>query len=339
MISRSDRTLNGQSFAFHVQSSALMDLLTDLLHQTGLRRRLLDLRRLSAGSALRFPCERSIGLHVVTHGQAWVHADSLDEPLSLQAGDIAVMARGCHHVLSTLPTLPAGGELPSATVWTAPHAVDDEAAASAVISGAYQLWNEPLHPFFREMPAWFVLRGDSLPRLGPLALTVALLDEEVNQRRLGADTIVHGLLDVIFTYVLREIVARQGGGQAGWSHAVADPPVRTVVALMHEDCAHPWTLEELAARAGLSRTVLAERFRTAMGETPLAYLRTVRMQKAMRILAGTTRTLEQVAQAVGYQDAFGFSKVFKRSVGLSPREFRLRDAQEQAMPWRFGEAG
>ncbi|MGD9833985.1 MAG: cupin domain-containing protein [Piscinibacter sp.] len=316
-----------------------MDLLTDLLHQTGLRRRLLDLRRLSAGSALRFPCERSIGLHVVTHGQAWVHADSLDEPLSLQAGDIAVMARGCHHVLSTLPTLPAGGELPSATVWTAPRAVDDEAAASAVISGAYQLWNEPLHPFFREMPAWFVLRGDSLPRLGPLALTVALLDEEVNQRRLGADTIVHGLLDVIFTYVLREIVARQGGGQAGWSHAVADPPVRTVVALMHEDCAHPWTLEELAARAGLSRTVLAERFRTAMGETPLAYLRTVRMQKAMRILAGTTRTLEQVAQAVGYQDAFGFSKVFKRSVGLSPREFRLRDAQEQAMPWRFGEAG
>lgn len=317
-----------------------MDLLTDLLHQAGLRRRLLDLRRLAAGSALRFPCERSIGLHVVTHGQAWVHAGSLDEPLALNAGDIAVMARGCHHVLSTLPTLPAGGDLPSATVWTPlPAGGDETAAASAVISGAYQLWNEPLHPFFREMPAWFVLRGESLPRLGPLALTVALLDEEIQQRRLGADTIVHGLLDVIFTYVLREIVARQGGGAAGWSHAVADPPVRAVVALMHEDCAHSWTLEELAARAGLSRTVLAERFRTTMGETPLAYLRTVRMQKAMRILAETTRTLEQVAQAVGYQDAFGFSKVFKRSVGLSPREFRQRDAQEQAMPWRFGEAG
>lgn len=337
MISPPSRTLNGHSFAFHVQSSDPMDLLTDLLHQAGLRRRLLDLRRLTAGSALRFPCERSIGLHVVTHGQAWVHADSLDEPLALQAGDIAVMARGCHHVLSTLPV---GGELPSATVWTPPPAGGDAAeAASAVISGAYQLWNEPLHPFFREMPAWFALRGDSLPRLGPLALTVALLDEEVNQRRLGADTVVHGLLDVIFTYVLRELVARQGGAQAGWSQAVADPPVRTVVALMHEDCAHPWTLEELAARAGLSRTVLAERFRTAMGETPLAYLRTVRMQKAMRILAETSRTLEQVAQAVGYQDAFGFSKVFKRSVGLSPREFRQRDAQEQAMPWRFGEAG
>lgn len=340
MIPPPRRTLNGHSYAFHVQSSASMDLLTDLLQRAGLRRRLLDLRRLAAGSALRFPCERSIGLHVVTHGQAWVHAPQLDEPLHLQPGDIAVMARGCHHVLSTQPTLDKRRELPSAMVWTPPPAGEDEpAAASAVISGAYQLWNEPLHPFFREMPAWFVLRADSVPRLGPLALTVGLLDEEVNHRRLGADTIVHGLLDVIFTYVLREIVAREGGGQPGWSQAVADPPVRTVVSLMHEDCAHPWTLEELAARAGLSRTVLAERFRSAMGETPLAYLRTVRMQKAMQILAETAQTLEQVAQAVGYQDAFGFSKVFKRSTGLSPREFRQRDAQEQAMPWRFGAAG
>ena len=46
-------------------------------------------------------------------------------------------------------------------------------------------------------------------------------------------------------------------------------------------------------------------------------------------------TLEQVAQQVGYQDAFGFSKVFKRTVGESPREFRRRDAAEQAHPWRF----
>lgn len=317
-----------------------MDLLTDLLQQAGLRRRLLDLRRLHATSALKFPCDRSIGLHVVMHGPAWIHAATLNEPLALQAGDIAVMARGCHHVLSTQPTWRAGQAVTLAEPWTPPSAdeAEGEAGGSAVISGAYQFWNAPLHPFFREMPDWFVLRADSLPRLGPLALTVSLLDEEVNRRRLGADTIVHGLLDVIFTYVLREIVERHQGPDAGWSHAVANPPVRQVVALMHEDCAHPWTLEELAGRAGLSRTVLAERFRDAMGDTPLAYLRTVRMQKAMRLLAETERTLEQVAQQVGYQDAFSFSKVFKRSVGMAPREFRRRDAEEAALPWRFGAA-
>ncbi len=316
-----------------------MDLLTDLLQQAGLRRRLLDSRRFTAGSALAFPCERSLGLHVLTQGRAWIHAPSLDEPLALAAGDIAVMARGCHHVLATEPVLRKGREIPLATVWTpAPDGASEapaEDGTSRVISGAYQFWNEPLHPFFREIPGWFVLRAGSLPRLGPLALGVALLDEEARQRRLGADTIVHGLLDVIFTYALREIVARTGGEGAGWSHAVADPQVRLAVAAMHEDCAHAWTLEELASRAGLSRTVLAERFRTAMGDTPLAYLRTVRMQKAMHVLAETTRTLEQVAREVGYQDAFSFSKLFKRSTGLAPREFRQRDAGELAQPWRF----
>jgi transcriptional regulator GlxA family with amidase domain len=140
-------------------------------------------------------------------------------------------------------------------------------------------------------------------------------------------------MDVIFTYLLREIVARQGDG-AGWSHAVRDPQVRRAVALMHADCARPWTLDALASRAGLSRTTLAERFRTAMGDTPLAYLRTVRMQKAMRLLGETDRTLEQVALEIGYRDAFGFSKVFKRTVGLSPREFRRRDVEDRASPWR-----
>ena len=151
--------------------------------------------------------------------------------------------------------------------------------------------------------------------------------------RLGTPALVHGLLDVIFTYLLREMVAQQGG--ASWSHAVRDPEVRKAAVLMHSDCAHPWTLDHLAARSGLSRTTLAERFRTAMGDTPLSYLRTVRMQKAMRLLSDTSVNLEQVAKDVGYQDAFSFSKVFKRTVGVSPKEFRRRDADDMDRPWRI----
>ena len=306
-----------------------MDLLTDVLQQAGLQRRLLDLRHLDAASALRFPCDKSLGLHVAVQGPLYLHAGAQASPLALQAGDIAVMARGCHHVISTRSTLEGQDVRTVVTDW----GVEAVAAGTAVISGAYQLWNTPLHPFFAQMPDWFVLRADAMPRPGPLALSLELLERELRQRELGADTIVHGLMDVIFTYLLREIVAHRGE-TAGWSHAVRDPQVRRAVALMHADCARPWTLDALAARAGLSRTTLAERFRTAMGDTPLAYLRTVRMQKAMRLLGETGRTLEQVALEVGYQDAFGFSKVFKRTVGLSPREFRRRDAEDMASPWR-----
>ena len=313
-----------------------MDLLTDLLQQAGLQRKLLDLRRLDTTLALQFPCDKSIGLHVVTHGHIYIHTTTLAEPLALRVGDIALMARGCNHLVSTQASINPEQLVLLAEPWA--QQLDLTLAnekSSTVISGAYQFWNAPVHPFFQEMPNWFVLRSDHLPKLGPLALTVALLDEEMRQGHLGADAIVHGLLDVIFTYLLREMVNHLGTAGVSWSSAVADPQVRKAVSLMHNDSGRLWSLEGLASSAGLSRTGLAERFRTAMGDTPLSYLRKLRMQKAMKILSETDKTLIQVALEVGYQDAFSFSKVFKRTVGVAPREFRRKDMEEISSPWRF----
>ncbi|MCZ8208417.1 MAG: helix-turn-helix transcriptional regulator, partial [Aquidulcibacter sp.] len=93
--------------------------------------------------------------------------------------------------------------------------------------------------------------------------------------------------------------------------------------------------EELAKHAGLSRTLLAERFRRTMGDTPLSYLRSLRVQKAMTLLSEADHTLEHVARAVGYSDAFSFSKVFKKIVGQSPRDFRRQAKLDQTSPWKM----
>jgi AraC-like DNA-binding protein len=308
-----------------------MDLFADILQDAGLRRRVLGLRAIPPDVALRFPCDKSIGLHVVVQGPVHVHAPTLAEPLSLTTGDVAFMARGCDHALSVGPRL-AGLKAQTITHELGPV----QAGSSVVVGGAYQLWNPPLHPFFSELPMWTVLRADARPRLGPLALVAGLMEQEIRAAELGADTIVQALLDTIFTYALREIATERGQAGHSWSHAVRDPQVRRALALMHECCAHPWTLDELAQHAGLSRTALAERFRGAMGDTPLNHLRVLRMQRAMRLLAETDHKLESVAAEVGYQDAFSFSKVFKRTVGVSPKAFRQRDAAGRSIPWRVG---
>lgn len=308
-----------------------MDLLSDILQDAGLRRRVLGLRAIPADMVLRFPCEKSIGLHVVVQGPVHVHSPTLAEPLALATGDVAFMARGCDHALSVGPSL----------VGLHPQTIAHElgpvqTAASVVVGGAYQLWNTPLHPFFSELPSWTVLRADARPRLGPLALAAGLMEQEIRAAEPGADTIVQALLDMVFTYALREIAAERGHAGHGWSHAVHDPQVRRALTLMHERSAHAWTLDELAQQAGLSRTALAERFRDAMGDTPLNHLRVLRMQRATRLLAETDHKLEAVAAEVGYQDAFSFSKVFKRTVGMSPKAFRQRDAADKSHPWRLG---
>jgi AraC-like DNA-binding protein len=321
-----------------------MDILSDILHVVGMRRRLLDLHALTPGEALRFPCDRSFGLHAVTRGRAFVHAPNLDEPLALQAGDLVLMARGCVHLLSLdrepparSSTVPIAAFAGSGADSVAPQG-DPAASRTQVISAAYQLWHAPLHPFLRSLPPWFVVRGHSLAQLSALPLTIGLLDRELGDQGLGATSATHGLLDALFAFALREIAERENPGAPGWHHAIADRPIRQVLTLMHGNLGHGWTLEELGQQAGLSRSALAERFRSALGDTPLNHLRTLRMQKAMQLLADTRQTLEQVAQAVGYQDAFGFSKVFKRTTGQSPRQFREQDAADRQTPHRFQEA-
>lgn len=312
-----------------------MDLLGDLLRESGLQRRLLGQLPLPAGTALRFPCEKSIGFHVVTQGEAWLHwsgsGPGLATPLHLRKGDAALMARGCHHVLSTEASLD-GVEVQELS---AAANLKGTAPRATVVSGAYQLWHTPVHPFFRELPEWFVLRGEDQGGLDPLVLAISLLGQEVTKPDLGSATVVDALLDVLFNYLLRKIVATQGEEAGRWSGALRDVQVRRAVELMHADSARPWTLELLASEVGLSRASLAQKFRQAMGDTPLHYLTTVRMQKAMGLLRDTRDTLETVAAQVGYQDAFGFSKVFKRVVGVSPRDFRQQDREDRSVAWRF----
>lgn len=300
-----------------------MDILTELFRETGLRRRLLDVRALPREGVIRFPCDRSVGCHVVLVGPVYVHAPRLREPLRLEAGDIAIMARGCEHTLATSANALSG------------DVTAVGAAASSVVSGAYQLWSTPVQPFFAELPEWFVLRAHETAQMESIARAVSLLEAEARSDALGRDTVVHALLDVLFTLLLREIVARRNTGDAGWSQAFHDAPVRVAIQQMHDNCAHAWTVATLAREAGVSRSALAARFRAAMGTTPLAYLRTVRLQRAMRLLAEEGQTLEQIARMVGYHDAFGFSKAFKRAVGVTPGEFRRRNAADEQLPWRF----
>lgn len=307
------------------------DPFSAMLRDTGLERRLLDLSDLTHSRVLSFPCQRSIGLHLVLRGPVYLHTAELQEPLCLGRGDVAVLARGYDHMLSTQPSLEG---VPIDLIRLSSVGMPDPAAT--VLSGAYQFWHAPLHPFFAEMPALNILRAAERSQRDPLATIGGLLADELRAAEApGASLATQGLLDVVFTYALRHVIASSAQSQAGWSQAQRDPQIGRVLVLMNAELGHAWTLQELARRVGLSRTALAERFRETMGDTPLNHLRTLRMQRAVQLLTETDRPLEAVATAVGYKDAFSFSRVFKRCVGLSPKAFRQRDAAERQNIWRF----
>ena len=90
---------------------------------------------------------------------------------------------------------------------------------------------------------------------------------------------------------------------------------------MHADPARTWTVEELAKKAALSRSVFFERFTGSVGVPPMEYLLGWRMALAKDLLRQQDIGLAEVAERVGYSSASTFSTAFSRYVGQPPSRF------------------
>lgn len=98
--------------------------------------------------------------------------------------------------------------------------------------------------------------------------------------------------------------------------------VKRALAYLHQNYAEPLSRAEIAAEVGFSENYLTDLFRREIGITPWDCLNRFRVQRAAQLLVETERTISFIAQEVGYDDPAYFSRVFKKYIGLSPRDFR-----------------
>lgn len=103
-----------------------------------------------------------------------------------------------------------------------------------------------------------------------------------------------------------------------------DARMAEAAALLEERAEEEIRLQELAQRLALSPVQLTRRFREAFQETPSGYLKRVRLKKAQNLLADSNLTLNQIAERCGYENGFYLSRVFSKTLGISPSEYRRR---------------
>ncbi|WP_148863605.1 GlxA family transcriptional regulator [Marinobacter fonticola] len=88
--------------------------------------------------------------------------------------------------------------------------------------------------------------------------------------------------------------------------------------------ARPLGTDDLVRQSGLSSRSLLRRFKAATGETPQHYLQALRIEAAKSQLESSRLPVEQITQAVGYEDVSSFSRLFRRQTGLTPSDYRAR---------------
>ncbi len=83
-------------------------------------------------------------------------------------------------------------------------------------------------------------------------------------------------------------------------------------------------LEQLAASANLSKFHFARRFRQLTGQSPIHHFIQLKMQRACLLLDTTGMSVKQIGAELGYDDPLYFSRLFRRTIGRSPSEYRVQ---------------
>jgi AraC-like DNA-binding protein len=126
---------------------------------------------------------------------------------------------------------------------------------------------------------------------------------------------------MVLVQALRLHLAEGLKGSVGWLFALADRQMSSAINAMHEDPAHPWTLQKLAEHAGMSRSTFAQKFKETVGTSPVEYLTRWRMLVAGDRLVSTSDPISVIALSLGYESESAFSTAFKRIMGCSPRQY------------------
>lgn len=104
--------------------------------------------------------------------------------------------------------------------------------------------------------------------------------------------------------------------------AEAQRMVRSAMAFLHENYAHPLSRQEIAGQVGITEDYLTFCFRHELGVTPVEYLNRYRIQQARRLLKETSKSVTEIALEVGFADSGYFSRIFRRETGMPPESFR-----------------
>ncbi|MCK8779559.1 AraC family transcriptional regulator [Rhizobium sp. NTR19] len=269
--------------------------------------------------SITFSQQPLLRFHFVSEGPCWIHTE-MHGWQELQNGDLVLLPQGVEHRLASQPDVAAdtfdrchvkrfGGNVCEVVQ-------EGTGATSTLFCGSMALGAHALNPLIALMPP--IIKGCDVagndPIIGPL---IAAMTAESCERQMGSATILSRMADVLVARLIRCWVNCSGASTSGWLAAIRDPHIGRALAAIHRDPGRDWTLEALAAVAGQSRSVFAERFSAILGEGAARYLTRLRMQLA-RDLLRKNMSIAEVASHMGYESEASFARAFKRITSVSP---------------------
>ena len=297
------------------------DLMNELL--LGMRLRGIQYRRIHAGSSFGFAFKAKPGC-AYFHFLATGKAELLTENGVLQmlsAGNAVFLPQGSAHQIFSDPRV-----LVQDIDYYDVMALSDTICAVACSSGTPQTiffggcmefdlgGLQGLVPL---MPELMMIDATSQRYLELMPILTAM-EQEARAGRMGDAGILARLADVVMAVIVRGWVECGCSNSSAFVTALREPKLSRAILALHRHPGRDWTVAELAAESGLSRSVFAKQFQEMIGVAPLHYAGELRMRIARTWLTYDRMSIENVADKLGYTSQAAFSRAYKRIVGVPP---------------------
>jgi AraC-like DNA-binding protein len=308
--------------------SGIPDAMSDVLSLVQMRGEFICANEYSAPWSLGF--RRPVAhFHIVERGAAWLTLEGAP-PVRIVTGDLVFLPLGTGHVLSSELGLKAepidkviasGKAHREGTVYRMGGGGEE----THIVCGEFSFAGILAPKLLKVLPPLIHIEAQRGRPLEWLRLTSHFLVEETRHPRPGSAIMITRLLDLLFIQAVREWGAKSRK-HLGWLSGLSDPSVGRALSAMHEEPAKRWTVEDLAALAGLSRSAFATRFLEVVGQTPLKYLAAWRLDLAAEHLRTGNTRIGEIAASVGYGSEAALTRAFKAQFETTPALFRRTGA-------------
>jgi AraC-like DNA-binding protein len=256
----------------------------------------------------------------VVAGQCWLSVEGIPDAVLLTAGDCFLLPRGLPFCLATdrsltpvdFHTFLAARKMGS----MAPH---KEGGGHHIVGGHFILTGSHADILLKSLPPIVHIRKES--DKAAMRWSLERMKEELSNPQPGGSLIAQQLAYMMLVQALRLHLADRTREGVGWLFALADKQMSVAITCMHDEPGSPWTLQKLAERVGMSRSIFALRFKETVGATPMEYLTRWRMLLAGDRLKNSDDSISAIASSLGYESESAFGKAFRRVMDCSPRQY------------------
>ncbi len=169
---------------------------------------------------------------------------------------------------------------------------------------------------------------EDLSQSDALQLLFQMLVTEIARPGIGTQALTESLMKHCLILLLRHHLLRLSVGSPLFGVLEDHRLARAITAVL-ECPAAAHTVESLAAVAGMSRSVFAERFARTFGETPIEFVQRVRIRLGAELLRSTELPIKLIAASVGYSSRSYFTRAFRNAHNIDPRSFRAQAARDE----------